>query len=763
MDSAALFLVIDDDRDLLEGMVRILLRDGHRVITASTGTEGVRLALEQRPDMAIIDVTLPDMHGIAVCRQIQAGTQLGIIDIILISSTNIAAEDQAKGFNAGVCEYITRPLPNREFLARVNARLKEKQIRDSLTLDRDEAREISDQEKTYRIDLEEELQTIFLHAPVCLFLTDGNARLLKANPALAKIFGGDVPSKIGAPCGIAFDCSYNADHSEGCGSGPHCATCCVRNAITVTFSTGMSHIQVQSYLNCRQGDQIVERIVSFSTSLVTVSGDKRVFVCMEDITDRRRNEIKISQSEELFRRTFDQSPIGAAMVGLDYRFLKVNQELCRITGYQADEFENLRFADITFADDLRLDLKQAEDLVHGLIDQYEMDKRYIRKDGKLVWVRLSVRLIRDSQGAPDYYLPMMVEIDVRKRLEEEKDIQLEMFHLIREDSDLKKMLTRVLSFLKDWSGVDAIAVRLHQGKDFPYYKTIGFPKEFVHRENSLKSSSSKDRQPSRKIDQDSLECMCGCVISRLSDTSLPFFTKGGSFFTNSTSMLLSQSDNLQMFHGMRKHCNEAGYESVLLVPLRVGEKTLGLIQLNHKEKNHFSKEFVLLMERLSNHISVAVAQRLAEESLTVKQNELEEMNAALKVLIRTREEELQDRDREILANVHQLILPCVERLKLGPLNVQQHSQLNILESNLKTITSPFAEKLSSADNALTPSLLQVADMIKKGMSNKEMAKLLGISVNSVETYRKRIRARLNLQNSKINLQAHLMNMHKRDM
>ena len=365
-------------------------------------------------------------------------------------------------------------------------------------------------------------------------------------------------------------------------------------------------------------------------------------------------------------------------------------------------------------------------------------------------------------SSPLYTLPMMVEIDDRKKLEEEKDIQLELFRLISEESELKPMVTRVLSSLKNWSKVDGIAIRLRQGEDFPYFKTIGFPKEFVEKENSLTILSSKNQQSLLVGDGVNLECMCGWVISRLNDASLPFFTKGGSFFTNSTSKLLSQSDEAKMPQGIRNHCNQAGYESVLLVPLRVGGKTQGLIQLNDKKKNHFSTEFVLLMERLASYISVAVVQRLAEENLKVKQTELEEMNAALKVLIRTREEALLERDREILTNVRQLILPCVERLKLGSLDIQQKSQLNILESNLKTITSPFAKRLSSVDNALTPSLLQVADMIKKGLSNKEMARLLGISVKSVETYRKRIRARLNLQNSKINLRAHLLSMENRD-
>lgn len=486
--------------------------------------------------------------------------------------------------------------------------------------------------------------------------------------------------------------------------------------------------------------------------------ERQFAIVITDITERKHNEIKINQSEELFRRTFDQSPIGAAMVGLDYRFLKVNQELCRITGYQAEELLNLRFPDITCADDLHLDLKQAEELAQGLIEQYEMDKRYIRKDGKPVWVRLSARLIRDNQGTPLYFLPMMVEIDDHKRLEEEKEIQLELFRMIIENSDLKTMAKRILTFLKNWSGVDAIAIRLQRGNDFPYYATVGFPKEFIQRENSLKSWDFKKRQSAKKREQASLECMCGFVINKRCDTSLPFFTDGGSFCTNSTSLLLSQSDTIKMPPGVRNHCHEAGYESVLLVPLRVGENTLGLIQLNHKEKNRFTAEFVTLMEQLAGHISVAVIHRLAEENLKIKQAELEEVNAALNVLIRKREEDLLEHDRGILMNIHQLILPCVDRLKLGSLDISQKSQLDILQSNLKTISSPFAKKLYSVNSTLTPSLIQVADMIKKGLSNKEIASLLGISVKSVETYRKRIRERLHLKNSKINLRAYLINM-----
>jgi DNA-binding NarL/FixJ family response regulator len=211
-----------------------------------------------------------------------------------------------------------------------------------------------------------------------------------------------------------------------------------------------------------------------------------------------------------------------------------------------------------------------------------------------------------------------------------------------------------------------------------------------------------------------------------------------------------------MPYGIRKNCNDAGYESVLLIPLRVGENTLGLIQLNHKKEDYFTQTFILLMERLVDHIAVIISKFLAEEKLKIKQDELEETNTALKIILKNREQELQEHNQEILMNVRQLVLPCIDRLKLSNIDIRQKSQLQILENNLQTITSPFSKKLSSESIALTPSLIQISDMIKKGLKNKEIAKLLAISVQSVETYRKRIRARLKLKNSKVNLRAYLM-------
>jgi PAS domain S-box-containing protein len=137
-----------------------------------------------------------------------------------------------------------------------------------------------------------------------------------------------------------------------------------------------------------------------------------------DITDRKVAELALRDGEEHFRLTFDQSPIGAAIVGLDFRFLAVNDEFCRITGFSREEMLAKGFPEITHPDDLEADVRQAQAMIGGQIDQYKMDKRYIHKDGSTVWVRLSARMVRHPDGRPRYFLPMVESIHERKQAEQ---------------------------------------------------------------------------------------------------------------------------------------------------------------------------------------------------------------------------------------------------------------------------------------------------------------------------------------------------------
>jgi PAS domain S-box-containing protein len=145
--------------------------------------------------------------------------------------------------------------------------------------------------------------------------------------------------------------------------------------------------------------------------------DGRWQAFVRDVSERKRVEQALHESEERFRLTIDEAPIGLALVALDGRFVRVNRALCEIVGYTSAELAGLTFQAITHPDDLDADLALAGQLARGEIPRYELGKRYIRKDGTIVDVQLRVSILRTREGAPLYYIVQIEDITERKRAE----------------------------------------------------------------------------------------------------------------------------------------------------------------------------------------------------------------------------------------------------------------------------------------------------------------------------------------------------------
>lgn len=137
-----------------------------------------------------------------------------------------------------------------------------------------------------------------------------------------------------------------------------------------------------------------------------------------DIHDRKEAELALRESEERYRATFANAAVGISHVGLDGRWLRFNDTLCTITGYPRENLLTMTFADITHPDDLEADWAQARRVLGGKIETYSMEKRYVRKDGSLIWVHLTVSLLRDALRRPLHFIAIIEDIDDRKRVEE---------------------------------------------------------------------------------------------------------------------------------------------------------------------------------------------------------------------------------------------------------------------------------------------------------------------------------------------------------
>jgi len=159
-------------------------------------------------------------------------------------------------------------------------------------------------------------------------------------------------------------------------------------------------------------------------------------------------DVGLRDSTERLRATFEQAAVGIAHVALDGRWLRVNEKLCAIVGYGYEELLASRFQDITHPDDLDADLAYVQRLIAGEISTYTMEKRYIRKDGEVIWINLTASMVREADGTPRYAISVVEDISARKRTEQalrdsEESVRLLAAELAQRVSDVTERTAQV--------------------------------------------------------------------------------------------------------------------------------------------------------------------------------------------------------------------------------------------------------------------------------------------------------------------------------
>jgi len=441
-----------------------------------------------------------------------------------------------------------------------------------------------------------------------------------------------------------------------------------------------------------------------------------------DITDRKRME------EELKIKDFAiaSSINGIGISDLAGSIIYVNDAALRMWGAQ-DAAEVLGTSALRLAESER----EAVAIYTEVLEKgsWVGEVSGLRKDGSPITVHLSASLVRNEKGEPICMMDSFVDITDRRRIEEElkiKDLAIASSLDGIGIGDLAGTIIYVNdAALEMWGAQDASevlgtsALRLARSEEeaLRIYQAV------------LEKGSWSGEVSGYKKD--------GSPITVLMTASLVRNEKG-----EPVCMMASFVDITERMVAEQKL--QRAYESL---EQRVDERTGELVRANVRLKKEIE-------ERKQAELSLLQK----EEELRLKSINLEEANTALKVLLKRGEQDKNELEDKVLSNIKELALPYVEKLRNTGLDDKQKTLLEILESNLNDIVSPFLKKLSSQYLNLTPTEIQVANLIREGKSTKEIAEVLTISERAIEFHRNNIRDKLGLKKSKANLRSYLMTL-----
>jgi diguanylate cyclase (GGDEF)-like protein/PAS domain S-box-containing protein len=252
-------------------------------------------------------------------------------------------------------------------------------------------------------DGERDYRSLFNVVPDSIIIWDTNGIIQAANNGSARLLGYDKPEELVGQGWANF-------------VAPEDAQACTEDLQKNARSGSIGDLEFAMLR--KDGSRIF--VQGRASIVLDDAGYPARFIAVaRNITERKKAEAALYLSEARFRSTFNDAGHGMALVGKDGRFLIVNPAFCRILGYSQDEMRGRSFLDITHKEDLAESIRAYDRMRSGAISQAEMEKRYVRKDGSIVWVQLNVSWVRDEAGTPVHQVCQVQDITARKAAEAE--------------------------------------------------------------------------------------------------------------------------------------------------------------------------------------------------------------------------------------------------------------------------------------------------------------------------------------------------------
>jgi len=285
----------------------------------------------------------------------------------------------------------------------------------------------------------------------------------------------------------------------------------------------------------------------------------------------------------------------------------------RIIGLSREEVIGKSFSDFVHPDDIQRAEEEFLRAIQGIGRPLEI--RVTTLDGTLRWIRINALLIM-KDGEPDNLMCTLSDITERKKDEMLLAVQSDILTILtRSSNNPKETVEGIVGVLKLATGFDAVGIRLRVGDDYPFVASLGYSDEFLLAENTLTMKYPEGGLCRDKDGNVSLECTCGLLISGKADPANPMFTPGGSAWTNDSLPFLDVPPEQDPRLHPRNRCIHVGFRSLALVPLRAGDKIIGLMHLASRRTDCFTEKSIKFFEGIGVSIGVAVLRKQTEELL----------------------------------------------------------------------------------------------------------------------------------------------------
>ncbi len=610
-------IVVDDEVELMSALCEMLAGQGYETKGFLTGVEALAVLKEQEFDLLLTDLMMPGMDGIELIR---GGLEIDPNLIGIIMTGHGTVQTAVEAMKIGAFDYILKPFKLNTLLPLLSRAM---------------------QVRNLRLENMQLKETVAIHelGKAIAFSSDLNPILNKiADTALQQCSADEasimLPTKDGKELYVAVvrgGRMENLGEHVPIGQGIAGWVACNRESVVLKGEVNdprMAPIQPRNDINIAVSMPMLSQGKLVGVLNVNITKSHRKFTLgqlkalsilvsiISPILENTALYIQIRRAEEEYRSIFENAREGIFRSLPGERFIAANPALARIFGYGSPEELMASVTNITRQ--IYVNPKDAAELARITETQGEVisfEFQAYRKDGNRIWVSVGAHGVRDEKGALLYFEGMLEDISERKSSELRLKLAKEILETLNRPNDIQKLINDILHLIKEHTGIEAVGIRLKDGEDYPYYVSNGFPPQFLDTENRLCAYDDVG-----KIIRDSqgnpvLECMCGNILCGRTDPSLPFFTAGGSFWTNSTTKLLASTSEADRQACKRNRCNGEGYESVALIPLRSRGEIIGLLQLNDSRQNIFTLDRISFFEGIAASIGIAVARRQSVEDL----------------------------------------------------------------------------------------------------------------------------------------------------